>query len=248
MKKIVLVTGSSKGIGAATAILLAEQGFDICINYLEDEESANSVVESIKSLGVNAISVQADVSKESEVVNLFNSIDQELGCVTSVVNNVGILFQQMRLEEMDANRINKVFASNVTGTFLCCREAVRRMSTANGGQGGAIVNVSSVAARLGSPGEYIDYAASKGAIDTLTKGLSIEVAMEGIRVNGVRPGFIKTEIHAKGGEPDRLKRIKPNIPMQRGGEAEEVAAAIAWLLSDEASYVTGTNIDVAGGR
>jgi len=197
---------------------------------------------------VNAIGVRADVDVEADVVRLFETVDRELGRVTALVNNAGILETQMRVEDMDAGRIHRVLAVNVTGTLLCCREAVRRMSTRHGGPGGAIVNLSSVAARVGSPGEYVDYAATKGAVDTLTLGLSKEVAEEGIRVNAVRPGFIDTEIHASGGEPGRLDRVKALVPMKRGGQPEEVATAILWLLSDEASYATGTFIDVAGGR
>ncbi len=248
MNKIALVTGSSRGIGAATAILLAKQGFDLCINYKDNCKAASEVLQQAKEFGTQCISIQADVSQEADVLNLFNQMDQQLGPITALVNNAGILLPQSKLININAERINRILTANVTGYFLCCREAIKRMSTEQKGFGGAIVNISSVAARTGSPGEYIDYAASKGAIDTLTKGLSVEVAAEGIRVNGVRPGFIKTQMHADGGEPDRVERIKGNIPMQRGGEAAEVASVILWLLSEDASYVTGSFIDVAGGR
>lgn len=248
MPRVALITGSSRGIGAATARKLGEQGYSVCINYKSNDEAAEKLLSELHKNGVKAVSVPADISVEQEVVDLFEQVDRSLGVITSLVNNVGILLPQMRLEQMSGERINRVLATNVTGYFTCCREAIKRMSTAHGGQGGAIVNVSSAAARLGSAGEYIDYAASKGAIDTLTRGLALEVAGEGIRVNCVRPGFIKTDIHGDGGEPDRVKRISPTIPLQRGGEPEEVAAAIAWLLSGEASYVTGSFIDIAGGR
>ena len=248
MKKIVIITGGSRGIGAATARLAAKQGYAICINYLRDREAANNIVEELKQLGSNVISVAGDVSSESDVTNLFNIVDKQLGRVTALVNNAGILEQQMRVEDMDVARLNRVFATNVIGVFLCAREAVKRMSTKRGGIGGAIVNLSSGAARLGSPGEYVDYAASKGAIDTMTIGLAKEVADEGIRVNAVRPGFINTNIHASGGEPNRIERIKEFIPMKRGGRAIEVARAILWLLSSEASYTTGSFIDVMGGK
>jgi len=246
--RVAIVTGSSRGIGAATARLLAKEGYRICVNYRSDETAANTVVAELVSCGVKAVAVQADVSNEDDAARLFEKADQELGTITALVNNAGILLPQMRVEDMSASRINQVLATNVTGTFLCCREAVRRMSTAHGGQGGSIVNVSSAAARIGAAAEYVDYAASKGAIDTLTRGLSIEVAAEGIRVNGVRPGFIYTEMHAAGGEPNRVDRIAGSLPMKRGGTPEEVAHAIAWLLSDDASYVTGTFIEAAGGR
>jgi len=244
MNKHVLITGGSRGIGAATARYLAGQGYNLCINYRCDRQAADALVAEIKAnFAVSCIAVQADISIEAEVVHLFEEMDERLGVITHLVNNAGILQPQMKVMEMSAERINKTLTTNVTGYFLCCREAVRRMAV-----GSAIVNVSSAAARLGSAGEYVDYAASKGAIDVLTKGLSLEVAAKGIRVNGVRPGFIYTEMHADGGEPDRVDRVKDLIPLQRGGQPAEVAAAIAWLLSDEASYATGTFIDLAGGR
>lgn len=248
MDKVIIVTGGSRGIGAATCRLAAERGHAVCVNYVRNRESADRVVEDCRRAGVEAIAVQADVAVEADVVRLFEMIDRSLGRVTALVNNAGILETQMRVEAMDAARIARVLAVNVTGTLLCCREAVRRMSMRHGGAGGAIVNVSSVAARVGAPGEYVDYAAAKGAVDALTLGLSKEVAEEGIRVNAVRPGFIYTEIHASGGEPGRVDRVKASVPMKRGGQPKEVAAAILWLLSDEASYATGTFIDLAGGR
>jgi len=248
MKKVILVTGASRGIGAATARLAAARGYAVCVNYLSNHAAANAVVADIAAAGGEAFAVAADVAVEAEVVELFRSVDRNLGTVTALVNNAGILEKQMRVDEMDAGRLTRVLAANVTSCFLCSREAVRRMSTRHGGRGGAIVNVSSAAARIGSAGEYVDYAASKGAVDTLTLGLAREVATEGIRVNAVRPGFIYTDIHASGGEPARVDRVKAFVPMQRGGQPEEVAAAILWLLSDEASYATGSFIDLAGGR
>jgi NAD(P)-dependent dehydrogenase (short-subunit alcohol dehydrogenase family) len=220
----------------------------VCVNYRADQAAARGVADDLAREGRRIIAVQADVSIEADVVRLFETIDAELGRVTGLVNNAGILERQCRVEQMDAARLARVFATNVTGAFLCAREAVRRMSPAAGGAGGAIVNVSSRAAILGSPGEYVDYAASKAALDTLTVGLAKEVAAAGIRVNGVRAGIIDTEIHASGGEPGRVRRLAPTLPMQRAGEAAEVARAIVWLLSDEASYTTGSFIDVAGGR
>lgn len=246
-QKVVIVTGGGRGIGAATAKLFAQNGFSVCINYKSNVESANSLAEEIKALGGHCIAVQADVSQEHDVLQLFDTVDRELGMVSVLVNNAGILKKQMRLEDMSAQRINSILINNVTGYFLCCREAVKRMSNRHGGFGGVIVNVSSGAARTGSPHEYIDYAASKGAIDTLTKGLSLEVAAEGIRVNCVRPGLIYTDMHADGGEPDRIERLKANIPMQRGGLPDEVAQAIYWLASEKASFSTGNFLDLAGG-
>lgn len=248
MEKIALITGASRGIGAATALALAKKGYALCIHYRRNRQAAESVLATAKKLGVDAFIAQADIAQEQEVVRLFEQIDQQLGRLTALVNNAAILLPQTRVEQMQAERINRILMTNVTGSFICCREAIKRMSTAHGGSGGAIVNVSSVAARTGSPNEYVDYAASKAALDALTKGLSLEVVQQGIRVNAVRPGFIYTEMHADGGEPNRVERLKNAIPMQRGGQPEEVAAAIAWLLSDEASYVTGSFIDVAGGR
>lgn len=245
---IALVSGASRGIGRATALLLAQEGYTVAVNYHRQRDAAETVVAEIQAGGGKAFTVQADISDESQVEAMFARIDQQGLPLTALVNNAGILFQQSRVEALSAARINQVLATNVTGYFLCCREAVKRMSTQHGGQGGAIVNVSSAAARLGSPGEYVDYAASKGAVDTLTTGLSLEVAASGIRVNGVRPGFIYTEMHASGGEPGRVDRVSSAIPMQRGGQPEEVAQAIAWLLSDKASYVTGSFIDLAGGK
>ena len=248
MNKVILITGSSRGIGAATALLAAERGYAVCVNYLANQPAAQAVVAEITANGGSAIAVQADVSQEADVIGLFAAVDRQLGALSALVNNAGTLETQMRVDEMDAARINRLLTTNVTSYFLCAREAVRRMSTRYGGNGGAIVNVSSVASRLGSAGEYVDYAASKGAVDTLTIGLSREVATEGIRVNAVRPGFIYTDIHALGGEPGRVDRVKAVVPMQRGGHPIEVAQAILWLLSDEASYATGTFIDLAGGK
>jgi NAD(P)-dependent dehydrogenase (short-subunit alcohol dehydrogenase family) len=248
MNQVLVVTGGSRGIGAATARLAAARGYDVCVNYLHRRDAADAVVRDIEQAGRRAIAVQADVAVEADVVRLFQTVDKHLGRLTALVNNAGILETQSRVADVTADRLTRVLAANVTGSFLCAREAIRRMSTRHGGSGGAIVNVSSVAARLGSPGEYVDYAASKGAIDAMTIGLSQEVAGEGIRVNAVRPGFIYTDIHASGGEPNRVERVKQFVPLKRGGLPEEVASAILWLLSEEAAYSTGTFIDVTGGK
>jgi NAD(P)-dependent dehydrogenase (short-subunit alcohol dehydrogenase family) len=248
MDAILLVTGAGRGIGAATAMLAARRGYAVCVNYLRNRPAAMRVVDAIEHEGGRAIAVAADVSVEADVLRLYESIDRQLGPVSALVNNAGMLERQTRVQSIDATRLQRVFATNVIGSFLCAREAVLRMSTANGGSGGAIVNVSSVAARTGSPNEYVDYAASKGAIDSFTRGLAAEVANEGIRVNAVRPGFIHTDMHASGGEPDRIERVKGLVPLGRGGQADEVAQAILWLLSTDASYTTGAFIDVAGGR
>jgi len=246
--KVIIVTGGSRGIGAATALLAAQRGYAVCVNYVSNREAAESVAGQIRAAGGRAITVAGDVSKEEDVLRLFATTDQELGRVTALVNNAGILEHQSRLDTMSAERITRVLVANVTGSLLCAREAIKRMSTRHGGQGGAIVNLSSMAAKLGGPGEYVDYAASKGAIDAFTIGLAKEVAAEGIRVNAVRPGLIYTDIHASGGEAGRVDRLKDAVPMKRGGTAEEVANAILWLLSEESSYATGTFIDVSGGR
>lgn len=246
--RVILVTGGSRGIGAATALLAAERGYAVGVNYRRDADAAASIVQRITEAGGRAVALRADVSNEADVVAMFRRLDETLGPLTALVNNAGILETQMRVDAMDAARIGRILATNVTGTLLCCREAVRRMSTRHGGAGGEIVNVSSVAAKTGSPGEYVDYAASKGAMDSLTVGLAQEVAQEGIRVNAVRPGFIYTGMHADGGEPGRVERVKAFVPMRRGGQPEEVAEAILWLLSPQAAYSTGTFIDVAGGR
>lgn len=248
MSPVMMITGGSRGIGAATARAAAARGYAVCVNYVSNRERADLLVGELREAGAEALAVHADVAQEDDVVRLFRTCDQDLGELAVLVNNAGILEGHMRLEEMPAERIDRVFAANVRGAFICAREAVKRMSTRRGGKGGSIVNVSSVAARLGAPGEYIDYAASKGAIDTMTVGLAKEVAAEGIRVNAVRPGIIDTDIHASGGEPGRVARIGPTLPMERGGTAEEVAEAILWLASDAASYSTGTFIDVSGGR
>ena len=245
---VLLVTGGGRGIGAATARLAAVRGYTVAINYRRDAIAAQALVERIRADGGQAAAFAADIAAEAEVERLFAEVDGAFGPLDALVNNAGVLETQMRVEAMDAARVQRILATNVVGTLLCCREAIRRMSIRRGGRGGAIVNVSSVAARAGSPGEYIDYAASKGAVDTLTIGLAQEVAADGIRVNAVRPGFIHTDMHASGGEPDRVERVKAFVPMKRGGHPEEVARAILWLLSGEASYTSGTFLDVAGGR
>jgi len=248
MGKAILITGASRGIGAATARLAAARGYAVCVNYRENAAAAQEVVADIVTAGGRAIAVRADVSSEADILAMFARVDAELGRLAALVNNTGVNDLQARLEAITVARLDRILATNVKGPFLCAREAVKRMSTRHGGEGGAIVNVSSAAARIGSPGEYIDYAASKGALETMTIGLAKEVAEEGIRVNAVRPGHIYTDIHATGGEPGRVDRVKAMVPMKRGGRPDEVAAAILWLLSDEASYVTGTILDVSGGR
>jgi NAD(P)-dependent dehydrogenase (short-subunit alcohol dehydrogenase family) len=248
VNNVLIITGGARGIGAATARLAAQRGYAVCVNYRKNQAAAEAVVADIQAAGATALAVGADVASEADVLRLFETVDATLGPLAGLVNNAGILEKQTRVEDIDAARIDRVFATNVRGAFLCAREAVRRLSTRRGGAGGAIVNVSSRAAQLGAPGEYVDYAASKAALDALTIGLAREVAAEGIRVNGVRAGIIYTEIHADGGEPGRVDRLGPTLPMQRGGDAIEVARAILWLLSDEASYSTASFIDVAGGR
>ncbi|HEY9272052.1 SDR family oxidoreductase [Achromobacter sp.] len=248
MSRIMLVTGGGRGIGAAVAKLAARRGYAVGVNYHANADAAQAVVEEIVQGGGRAIALQADVSQEDQVLRMYGELDQKLGRIDALVNNAGILEQQMRVDQMSAERLLRVLSTNVIGAFLCAREAVRRMSTRHGGPGGAIVNVSSAAARLGSPNEYVDYAASKGAMDTMTIGLSKEVAPEGIRVNGVRPGTIYTDMHASGGEPGRVDRLKGAIPLRRGGTVEEVAGAVMWLFSDEAGYTSGSFIEVSGGN
>lgn len=244
----VLVTGASRGIGAACVKLLARDGFDIALNYARSAEAAEALAQQVRDAGRKALTIKADIGSETEVVAMFKVIDEAMPPLAGLVNNAGILFAKARLDEMDEHRINETLRVNVTGSILCAREAVRRLSTRHGGKGGTIVNMSSAAARIGSPNEFIDYAASKGAIDALTLGLSKEVGGEGIRVNAVRPGLIHTDIHASSGQPDRVERLQQYVPMARGGTAEEVAEVVAWLMSDAASYVNGALIDVAGGR
>lgn len=248
MSKVMLITGASRGIGAATARLAAANGYGLCLTFRQRQDAAEELLDEVRALGARAIAVEADVSDEAQVAHLFSALDAEFGSLDVLVNNAGILERQMRLDEMDSARLERVFAVNVFGSFFCAREAVRRMSTRHGGRGGAIVNVSSIASKLGAPNEYIDYAAAKGAIDSMTLGLAKEVASEGIRVNAVRPGVIRTDIHASGGEPGRVERVSASVPMGRGGEAEEVAEAILWLASEKASYTNGALLDVSGGR
>lgn len=248
MSDVMIVTGGSRGIGAATARIAGERGYAVCVNYRQDADAAAAVVADIEKAGSRAIAVAGDMSSEKDVLNLFETTDAELGTLKVLVNNAGIVDVQSRVEDLTLERLQRMFAINITGAFLCAREAVRRMSTGRGGSGGAIVNVSSAAARLGGPGEYVDYAASKGAMDTMTIGLAKEVAADGIRVNAVRPGLIYTDIHASGGEPGRVDRLKDGVPMKRGGSAEEVARVILWLASEEASYTTGSLVECSGGR
>ncbi|HEX2546377.1 MAG TPA: SDR family oxidoreductase [Ramlibacter sp.] len=248
MDEVLLVTGGSRGIGAATALLAARKGYAVAVNYARDEAAAGEVVRSIERSGGKALAVQADVADEQQVLRMFEQVDAKLGRLTALVNNAGVVDRTARVDEMSLQRLKRMFDINVIGSFLCAREAVRRMSTRHGGQGGAIVNVSSAAARLGAPGQYVDYAAAKGAIDSMTIGLAKEVAAEGIRVNAVRPGLIETDIHASGGLPHRVRDLAHLVPMQRGGTAEEVAHAIVWLLSPESSYTTMSLVEISGGR
>ncbi len=248
MKPVLLVTGGSRGIGAATARLAAQAGWAVAVNYTQNSQAADEVVRAIRAEGGQAISVQADVGDEAQIMAMFAQVDAKLGRLSGLVNNAGIVDLPSRVDEMSWARLERMMRINVLGSMVCAREAVRRMSTRHGGQGGAIVNLSSAAAKLGAPNQYVDYAASKGAIDTLTLGLAKEVAAEGIRVNGVRPGIIDTDIHASGGLPDRVKELAPQLPMRRAGTSEEVAQAIVWLLSDASSYTTGSCIEVTGGR
>lgn len=248
MKPVLLVTGGSRGIGAATVRVAARQGFAVAINYTAQAQAADQLLQEVRSAGGNAIAIQADVSDEEQVVAMFRQIDRDLGPLAALVNNAGVVDMAARVDAMDMARLRRMFDINVLGSILCAREAVLRMSTRHRGTGGSIVNVSSAAARLGGAAQYVDYAASKGAIDTFTVGLAREVATEGIRVNAVRPGIIETDIHASGGQPDRARQLAPQVPMQRAGSADEVARAIVWLLSDQASYTTGAIIDVSGGR
>jgi len=247
-RPVMLITGASRGIGAATAILAAQRGFAVCVNYRSRRDEADAVVDAIRAGGGTALAVAADVAREDDVIALFDTTVREFGRIDALVNNAGVIDTQCRVEDMSAARIARILATNVTGLLVCCREAVRRMGRHHDGQGGVIVNVSSAAARLGAPNEYVDYAASKGAVDALTIGLAKEVAADGIRVNAVRPGLIYTDIHTAGGEPGRVDRLAASVPMARGGTAEEVAAAILWLASNEAAYTTGACLDVTGGR
>ena len=248
MNKILLVTGAGRGIGAAVALQAAAQGWSLAVNYTSNAQAAEDVVRRAKALGVQALALQADVAQESQVLRMFQRIDAELGRLDALVNNAGVVDLPSRVDAMSFARLRRMFDINVLGSMVCAREAVLRMSTRHGGKGGAIVNLSSAAARIGAPGQYVDYAAAKGAIDVFTLGLAREVALEGIRVNAVRPGIIETEIHASGGQPNRAREAAPMVPMQRAGSADEVAQAVMWLLSDASSYTTGAVIDVTGGR
>jgi NAD(P)-dependent dehydrogenase (short-subunit alcohol dehydrogenase family) len=246
--RTVLVTGGGRGIGAATSLLCAQHGWAVAVNYTSGAAAAAAVVARIRAAGGSALAVQADVADEAQVLAMFATLDRELPPLGALVNNAGVVDVQSRVDVMSLPRLQRMFAVNVFGSFLCAREAVKRLSTKHGGQGGAIVNLSSAASRIGAPGQYVDYAAAKGAIDVFTMGLAKEVALEGIRVNAVRPGIIDTEIHASGGQPDRAKQMAPQVPMQRAGSADEVAQAILWLMSDASSYTTGAIVDVTGGR
>jgi NAD(P)-dependent dehydrogenase (short-subunit alcohol dehydrogenase family) len=248
LSQIVLITGASRGIGAATALQAARAGYAVAVNYTANSLAADEVVRQIRQGGGTAITVQADVAEESQVLAMFEKVDAKLGRLTALVNNAGVVDRTERVDGMSVARLKRMFDINVIGTMVCAREAVKRMSTRYGGAGGAIVNVSSVAARLGGPGQYVDYAAAKGAVDTFTLGLAKEVATEGIRVNAVRPGIIETDIHASGGLPDRARTMAPQVPMQRAGSADEVAQSIVWLLGSGSSYTTGALLDIAGGR
>ena len=248
MNKILLVTGASRGIGAAVALQAAAQGWSLAVNYANDAQAADEVVRRARALGVQAVPIQADVADEAQVLSMFRRIDAELGRLDALVNNAGVVDLPSRVDAMSFARLRRMFDINVLGSIVCAREAVLRMSTRHGGKGGTIVNLSSAAARIGAPGQYVDYAAAKGAIDVFTLGLAREVATEGIRVNAVRPGIIETEIHASGGQPNRAREVAPMVPMQRAGSADEVAQAVIWLLSDASSYTTGSVIDVTGGR
>ena len=248
MRKVLLITGGSRGIGAATALLAASQGYAVAVNYAANSLAADEVVRQIRADGGTAITVQADVAVEADVLAMFKKVDARLGRLSALVNNAGVVDVASRVDAMSLERLQRMFAINVFGSFMCAREAVKRMSTRYEGDGGSIVNVSSAAARLGAAGQYVDYASAKGAIDTFTIGLAKEVALEGIRVNAVRPGIIDTDIHASGGLPNRARDLAPQVPMQRAGTALEVAEAIVWLLGENSSYTTGTLLDVAGGR
>lgn len=248
MEKILLVTGASTGIGAAIVQMAAASGYWVCINYRSNQQKAEALLESLSSYDVRAIAVKADISTQAGVAYLFEQVDTQLGTITHLVNNAGVIAPILAFEETSIERLQELFAINVFGSFLCAREAIKRMSSKNGGKGGAIVNISSVAAKLGSPNEFIDYAATKGAIDTFTIGLAKEVAPYGVRVNAVRPGLIQTDLHTYAGDPQRPEKLKNNIPMQRVGSADEVASTVLWLLGDSASYVTGAILDVSGGR